>query len=70
MFLFYKENSSTLSIRCDIIKNLINKKKKSEDINDEFEIYKDDKMIYKSSYRLHYLILLSSLKCLKKYAKM
>ena len=50
-------------------KNLINKEKRNEDINDEIKIYKNDKMIYKSSHRLHYLISLSTLRYLKIYTK-
>ena len=70
MFLFYNENSNILFIKCDIIKNLMNKKGKSENIDDKIETNKNDKMIYKSSYHLFYLISLSTLKCLKKYTKM
>ena len=70
MLLFYNENLNTLFIKCDIIKNLMNKKKKSEDINNEIEMNKNNKMIYKSLYRLSYLMSLSILKCLKKYAEM
>ena len=65
MSFFYKENSNILSIRRDIIRNLMNRKKRSEDINDESKMNKNDKMIYQS-HRLHYLISLSILKCLKK----
>ena len=70
MFFFYNENLSILFIRRDIMKNLTNKKKKSEDINDEIKINKDDKIMYKSLYRLSYLISLLILKCLKRYIKM
>ena len=70
MFFFYSENLSTLFIRRNIIRNLTNRKEKSEDINDETETSKNDKMIYKSSYRLSYLMSLPTLKCLKKYTKM
>ena len=52
------------------MKNLINRKKKSEDIDDEIKIYKDDKMMYKSSHHLYYLISLLILEYLKRYAKM
>ena len=70
MLFFCKKNLNTLLIKYNIIKNLMNRKKRSGDINNKFKMYKDDKIIYKSSHHLHYLISLSNLKYLKKYAKM
>ena len=69
MLLFYSENLNTLFIKYNIIKNLINREKKNENINNKIETNKNDKIIYKLSYRLFYLISLSTLKYLKKYAK-
>ena len=70
MFFFYNENLSILFVKRDIIRNLTNKEKKNKDIEDEIETNKDDKIIYKSLYRLFYLMSLSILKCLKRYTKM